>query len=86
SWWCVDLGEHYTFFPTVYTLRHGRDNGLSIIRNWKLEGSRDGHRWTVLKVHENDRGMKGAYPFYTGTWSIDGQVSAMRYFRVFQTG
>lgn len=86
SWWCVDLGRDYALFLTHYTLRHGRDNGLSVIRHWRLEGSLDGRSWRTLKNHENDRGLKGSYPFYTGTWSIDGQIAAMRYFRIFQTG
>ncbi|KAK3752395.1 hypothetical protein QZH41_008595 [Actinostola sp. cb2023] len=86
SWWSVDIGEEYALFVTHYTIRHGRDNGLSIIRNWNLEGSRDGRNWKVLRKHENDRGLKGVYPFYTGTWTVEGNIQAMRYFRIHQTG
>ena len=86
SWWCVDLSEKYALFLTHYTLRHGRDNGMSIIRNWRLEGSLDGRSWKVLKKHENDRGLKEPFPYYTATWSVDGDLGAFRYFRIFQTG
>ncbi|XP_068752246.1 E3 ubiquitin-protein ligase HECTD1-like [Montipora capricornis] len=85
SWWCVDLTEKYVLYPTRYTLRHGRDNGLSIIRNWRLEGSLDGHTWKILRKHDNDRGLKDPYPYYTCTWSVDGKLGAFRYFRIFQT-
>jgi len=86
SWWQVDFGEEHALFVTHYTLRHGRDNGLSILRNWNLEGSHDGKKWEILRKHENDRGMKGSYPFYTGTWTVEKRVQAMRYFRIHQTG
>lgn len=86
SWWCVDLSEKYALFLTHYTLRHGRDNGMSIVRNWRLEGSLDGRSWKVLKKHENDRGLKEPFPYYTATWSVDGDLGAFRYFRIFQTG
>ena len=81
AWWCVDLSEKYALFLTHYTLRHGRDNGMSIIRNWRLEGSLDGRIWKVLKKHENDRGLKEPFPYYTATWSVDGDLGAFRYFR-----
>lgn len=86
SWWCIDLTEKYVLYLTHYTLRHGRDNGLSIIRNWRLEGSLDGRSWKTLKKHDNDRGLKDPYPYYTCTWSVDGELGAFRYFRIFQTG
>ena len=86
SWWCLDLGPRFTLFPTRYTVRHGRDNGLSVMRNWRLEGSLDNRKWWTLKCHDNDRGFKGTYPFYTGTWAIDGEIRASRYIRIYQTG
>ncbi|KAJ7371920.1 hypothetical protein OS493_022017 [Desmophyllum pertusum] len=84
SWWCVDLSDKYVLYLTHYTLRHGRDNGMSIIRNWRLEGSLDGRTWKPLKKHENDRGLKEPYPYYTATWSVDGELGAFRYFRIFR--
>ena len=86
SWWCVDLTEKYALYLTHYSLRHGRDNGMSIIRNWRLEGSLDGHIWKTLKKHDNDRGLKDPFPYYTATWPVDGELGAFRYFRIFQTG
>lgn len=86
SWWCVDLTDKYALYLTHYTLRHGRDNGMSIMRNWRLEGSLDGRTWKPLKKHENDRGLKDPFPYYTATWMVDGELGAFRYFRIFQTG
>ena len=86
SWWCVDLTEKYALYLTHYSLRHGRDNGMSIIRNWRLEGSLDGRIWKTLKKHDNDRGLKGPFPYYTATWPVDGELGAFRYFKIFQTG
>ncbi|XP_022785890.1 myosin-9-like isoform X2 [Stylophora pistillata] len=85
SWWSVDLSEKYALYLTHYTLRQGRDNGMSIIRNWRLEGSLDGRTWKLLRKHENDRGLKEPYPYYTATWCVDGELGAFRYFRIFQT-
>ena len=59
---------------------------MSIIRNWRLEGSLDGLIWKTLKKHDNDRGLKDPFPYYTATWPVDGELGAFRYFRIFQTG
>ena len=86
SWWCVDLTERYVLYLTRYTLRHGRDKSLLVLLNWRLEGSVDGREWTVLKNHENERGLREPKPYCTCTWTIDGNSKAFRYFRIFQTG
>ena len=95
SWWCVDLTEKHALYLTHYTLRHGRYRRRSVLVNWRLEGSLDGRRWTTLKNHEDDHGLKkdGPYfgpkkdgPYFTCTWAIDGNPRAFRYFRVLQTG
>ena len=86
SWWRVDLTEKYLLYLTSYTLRHGRDKSLSVLLNWRLEGSVDGHEWTVLKNHEKDLGLRGLKPYCTCTWTIDGNSNAFRYFRIVQTG
>ena len=86
SWWCVDLTEKYALYLTHYSLRHGFDKRLFFLRNWRLEGSLDGHRWTILSKHENDHGLKGNYPYCTCTWRIHEQSHAFRFFRIFQTG
>ncbi|XP_015750970.1 PREDICTED: golgin subfamily A member 6-like protein 2 isoform X2 [Acropora digitifera] len=86
SSWCVDLTEKYVLFLTHYTLRHGREKRLSVLLNWRLEASLDGRRWTTLKNHEDDHGLKKDRPYCTCTWAIDGDSNAFRYFRIFQTG
>ena len=61
----------------------------SVLRNWRLEGSVDECKWTVLKNHKNDHGLeeRKSYGTYcTCTWAIDGELNAFRYFRIFQTG
>ena len=85
SSWCVDLSEKYALFLTHHTLRHARENGISIIRNWRLEGSLDDRSWKLLKKHENDRGLKEPFPYYTATWWVDGDLGTFQYFRIFQT-
>jgi len=59
---------------------------MSIMRNWRLEGSLDGHTWKTLKRHENDRGLRDPFPYYTATWSVNEELSLCRFFRIFQTG
>lgn len=90
SWWQIDLGEDVLVFPNHYALRHGSQNGLAAISNWKLEGSRDGNNWKVLREHKNERGWckkrQAVYPFYTGSWAIEGPIDAVRYLRIYQTG
>ena len=89
SWWCVDLTENYVLYLTHYTLRHGQEQRWSFLHNWRLEGSVDGCKWTVLKNHNNDRGLaedKSHSTYCTCTWAIDGNFNAFRYFRIFQTG
>ncbi|XP_074622553.1 uncharacterized protein LOC141880868 isoform X2 [Acropora palmata] len=86
SSWCVDLTEKYVLYLTHYTLRHGRERSMSVLLNWRLEGSLDGRTWTTLKNHEDDHGLKKDRPYCTCTWAIDGDSNAFRYFRIFQTG
>ncbi|XP_031560354.1 putative protein tag-278 [Actinia tenebrosa] len=90
SWWQIDLGEKFLVFPNHYSLRHGNQNGLAAIINWKLEGSRDGNNWQVLKEHKNERGWYksrvAGNPFTTGSWPIEGPIHAVPYLRIYQTG
>ena len=86
SSWCVDLTEKNVLFLTHYTLRHGRERSMSVLLNWRLEGSLDGRTWTMLKNHEDDHGLKKDRSYCTCTWAIDGDSNAFRYFRIFQTG
>lgn len=85
SWWCVALSETCVLYLNHYTLRHGLTVGDSIIRHWNLEGSLDGSTWILLREHVRDHKLKGEHPF-SATLSIDGEVGALRYFRIVQTG
>ena len=85
SWWCVDLTEKYSLYLTHYSLRHGRQDGMYLLCNWRLEGSLDGKIWKTLKEHENDTLLKRTP--HQATWAVDGKfTSAFRYFRIYQTG
>ena len=88
SWWCIDLGENYLLFSTHYALRHGKKEGDSVLRRWKLQGSVDGNDWKDLDTKHNSRQprFRGPYPYYTGTWPVKGEVGAFRYFTIVQTG
>ena len=86
SWWCVDLTENYALHLTHYTLRHGNNTSHSYLLNWRLEGSLHKHSWKTLRIHKQDRGLKGDVPYHTCTWAIDGNSDAFRFFRIFQTG
>ncbi|XP_067020537.1 GRIP1-associated protein 1-like isoform X2 [Acropora muricata] len=85
SWWRVDLTEKYALYLTHYTLRHGRNRSISVLVNWRLEGSINGRKWITLKNHKNDCKLKER-PYCTYTWTIDGNINAFRYFRILQTG
>ena len=84
SWWCVDLTKTYSLYLTHYTLRQAK--GWPIIRNWRLEGSLDGHRWTTLRDHVNDNGLGNRPAYQSATWEVYGETLAFRYFRIMQTG
>ena len=86
SWWCVALTENYTLQLKHYTLRHGNNTAYSYLLNWQLEGSLDNHNWETLRIHIQDRGLKGDVPYHTCTWPIDGNSDAFRFFRILQTG
>jgi len=39
----------------MYTLRHSRGYSNSALRNWLLQGSKDGLNWTTLVTHTDDQ-------------------------------
>ena len=86
SWWCIDLGENYLLFPTHYSLRHGKKEGDSILRHWKLQGSIDGKDWKDIDTHWKKGEFTAPLPCPTDTWSVEGEVGAFRYFKIVQTG
>lgn len=54
--------------PTCYTLRHARGYGRSALRNWLLQGSKDGTTWTTLVTHVDDTSLHE--PGSTASWPI----------------
>lgn len=90
AWFSIDLGVWLV--PTHYTLRHARGYGRSALRNWQLQGSRDGVTWTPLYTHQDDCSLNE--PGSTATWKIpDAQQSlegtyprGWRHLRIQQTG
>ena len=88
SWWSIDLGPSFRLVITHYSLRQGQVDGASALTRWKLQGSNDKMNWEELETiyNKDDVQFTAPSPFYTGTWSVGGEVGAFRYFRVFQTG
>ena len=50
----MDLGS-YAVLPTHYSL--WTHQGAGLLRNWVLEGSKDGSKYTILREHVNDGGL-----------------------------
>ena len=57
SWMAVDLQRPLQ--PTHYCLRSDKFPSSHRMRNWRLEGSNDGSRWTTLREHHNDTSLSG---------------------------
>ena len=55
AWFAIDLGVW--IIPTCYTLRHARGYGRSALRNWHLQVSKDGQKWTTLFIHSDDSAL-----------------------------
>lgn len=89
SWWSVDLGENMLLFVTHCALRHGKEEGDSILQHWELQGSIDGIKYKTLAKENKPDGpppFRDPHPYYTGMWSVKGEVKAFRFFRILQTG
>ena len=88
SWWSIDLGINHRLIITHYSLRQGKRHGESALTDWQLEGSHDGKNWKELKsiYYGKDSQFFAPPLFYTGTWSVGGEIPAFRFFRIFQTG
>jgi len=87
SWFAVDLGHGRALSPSAYTLRHGKEDGTDALRHWEFQGSHDGSAWTVIRAHENDSGLSGAWA--TATWLLDRDPTlekGYRYLRIRKTG
>ena len=82
----VVCGPDRELYPVLNTLHpEATSTSNSFLLNWRLEGSLDGEGWKTLRRHDSDRGLKGNDRYQTSTWAVDGNSSAFRYFRIFQT-
>ena len=88
SLWSIDLGLSHRLIITQYSLRQGKRHGESAFTDWQLEGSHDGKNWKELKTIYYGKDSQFFAPplFYTGTWSVGGEIPAFRFLRIFQTG
>jgi len=82
SWFSLDLGKGRSLSPTAYTLRHGREDGTDALRTWELQGSHDGKVWSVIKSHDNDTALTGAWS--TATWLVDYDSDTPKGFQTFR--
>ncbi|XP_011189868.2 E3 ubiquitin-protein ligase Ufd4 isoform X2 [Zeugodacus cucurbitae] len=85
AWFAIDLGVY--LIPNAYTLRHARGYGRSALRNWMLQGSKDGVTWTTLVTHTDDKSL--VEPGSTATWPIvcaPDEMHGFRHIRVQQNG
>lgn len=83
QWFQIDLIEHCVV-PTHYTLRHYSSWDTEALRNWKLEGSKDGVTWVTLREHVNDASLcKKGQAF---TWEIMDVDESYSKFRLYMTG
>lgn len=85
AWFAIDLGVY--IIPNAYTLRHARGYGRSALRNWMLQGSKDGVTWTMLVTHSDDKSL--VEPGSTATWPIvcaPDEMQGFRHIRIQQNG
>ena len=83
SWMAVDLKRHLA--PSHYCLR-SEQHGNYTLRNWRVEGSKDGASWTCLREHVNDSSLADT-SFSVAAWPIDNAAAAhFCHFRIQQTG
>lgn len=83
AFFSVDF-RRYAIRPTHYALRHYSSFDTEALRNWVLEGSNNGKKWTVLRAHKDDRALhkKGM----THLWTLPKIKKSYRIFRVRITG
>jgi len=83
SWMAVDLKR--ILAPSHYCLRSDM-HGSHKLRNWQMEGSKDGVSWTCLSTHVNDSSLS-LVPCSMASWPIDNtSADEFRHFRILQTG
>ena len=87
SWMAVALGAGRALRVSYYTLRHdqhGTQQRGGVLRNWRLEGSPDGARWSADREHTDDAGLANA-TMVTASWPVNA-AEAFQHFRILQTG
>jgi len=57
-WFSVDLKD-LRLCPTHYSLRHYSTWDTEALRSWRFEATVDGHSWTILSEHSNDKSLLG---------------------------
>jgi hypothetical protein len=85
SWFAIDLG--LWLIPSKYTLRHARGYGKSALREWQLQGSKDGMNWVTLRAHTQDEAL--VEPGSTHTWEVTPPADSeggWRHLRILQCG
>ena len=85
SWFMVDLGVSRSLQLNHYCLRSDEHSDLLKIRNWRIEGSDDGKKFTCLRKHDNDCTL-GDTAMSEANWNVDEGDHYYRYFRIFQFG
>jgi hypothetical protein len=83
SWFIIDLINVWVR-PTAYTLRHYDSFDTEALRDWKLQGSNDGKKWTKLLSHKKDESLNAKGESHT--WAIPKPKKSYRMFRILQTG
>ncbi|XP_076672486.1 ubiquitin fusion-degradation 4-like isoform X5 [Andrena cerasifolii] len=85
AWFSIDLGVW--IIPSAYTLRHARGYGMSALRNWMFQASKDGVTWTMLYAHVDDSSLND--PGNTATWTLEppiDETQGWRHLRLQQIG
>lgn len=80
-WFALDLGKERLLACSFYTLAHDGSES-NFLRNWCLEGSKDGAEWVLLKEHRSDKTLQS--PMQKATWRIEDPASQefYRHFRI----
>ena len=71
---------------SFYCLRHGYTMDAYRLRNWDLQGSNDGSKWTTLRSHKGQFSELPQSGFSTMGWEVKGDHGAFSHFRILMTG
>jgi len=82
SWFQIDL-KKYEININYYTIRDSAGGGSYQLRNWVLEGSKDGNKWETVREHINDSSITSQG--VSAGWSVQSE-GYYRFVRVRVTG